>query len=87
MIVKYRSVLSYTFILIFFLAVDLCKIFIKNKLNYYWVPFFGTLSHILEVPSTLFYVLLVTSYLHHPIILSDGRILLFSVIIKFLINK
>ena len=46
MIVKYRSVLSYTFILIFFLAVDLCKIFIKNKINYYWVPFFGTLSHI-----------------------------------------
>ena len=52
MIVKYQWVLSGTFTLNFFLAVDLWKVFIKIKLNQYSIPFFDIWSHILEVPGT-----------------------------------
>ena len=53
MIVKYQLVLSGTFVLKFFLAVDQWKVFIKIKVNYYVVPLFGTWSHILVPPGTL----------------------------------
>ena len=75
------------FYLEFLLAVDLWKIFIKNKSNQYSVLLFGTWSHILEVSRTLPQVLLGTSYLHHRRILSDGRLLFFSIIVKFLIKQ
>ena len=87
MIVKYQWVLLGTFTLrFFFLAVDLWKIFIKIKLSQYSVPLFSTWSHILEVQGTLSQVFLGTSYLHHRRILSDERLLFFSIIVKFLFN-
>ena len=85
MIVKYQRVLSSTFTLNFFLAIDLWKVFIKVKLNQYSVTLFGTWSHILEVSGTLSQVLRGTFYLRHRMILSDGRLLFFSIIVKFLL--
>ena len=75
---KYGWVLCGTFTLNFFLYVDLWKIFIK--LNY-----FSIRSHFLVLgPGTLSYVLLGTFYLHYRRILSDERLLFFSITVKFL---
>ena len=76
MIVKYQMVLSGTFTLNFFLAVDLWKVFIKIKLNQNSVPLFGIWSHILEVPGTLSQVLPTFTTV----------VLFFSIIVKFLIK-
>jgi len=49
----------------------------------YLVSIFSTWSHILEVSDTLSFIL-DTSYLLHHRILLDGRLLFFSIIVKFL---
>ena len=72
MMVKNQLVLLGIFALKFFLAVDQCQIFIKNKFNYFLVVLFGTWSHIFVPPGTLVSVLSDTFYLDHHTILSDG---------------
>ena len=84
MIVKYQWVLSSTFCFEIFSSRDQWKVFTKNKLNEYLISLFGTWSHIFVPPDTLVSVLLGTFYLDHHTILSTGRPLLFSIIVKIL---
>ena len=71
------------FCLEFFLTIDQWKVFKKNKLVF-GPTFWYLIPHFLP-PCTLVLVLRGTSCLDHRTILSDGRLLFISIIVKILI--
>ena len=59
----------------------------KNQIKLVFGSIFGIWSYILKVLVTLPYVLLGTFYFHYRMVLLDGRLVFFSIIVKFLFNE